>query len=193
MAGRTGAIAAWPYEAITPENLIMKQLTLLRHAKSSWKDPTLDDFDRPLNQRGKANAPLMGQRLHTDGWCPQLILCSPAERARRTAQMVAVELDYPEETIRFEDRIYGASAATLLEILQTLKAGWDDVMLVGHNPGLLDLANLLAPCDLENIVTCGAVGLDVPIEQWGELAPGLGSMRFYDFPKKGGINSARQS
>jgi len=162
----------------------MKHLTLLRHAKSSWQDPALDDIDRPLNGRGKRNARLMGQRLAILDETPKVIISSPAKRARRTAELVAEALHYPESAIRFEPCMYEADVGTLLELVSQLDNVWQDVMLVGHNPGLTELANLLAPCNLDNIVTCGLAKIAFENASWSELRFNSGHLLLYDYPKK---------
>ena len=120
----------------------MKTLYLLRHAKSSWDDPSLDDFDRPLSGRGRKAAPLVGRFMAEHGWQPDLALVSPAVRARETWQLLSAELPAPIET-RFEPAIYMAEPEALLSLLrQTDTPG--SVILVGHNPGLEQLAARLA-------------------------------------------------
>ncbi|MDT8421913.1 MAG: histidine phosphatase family protein [Desulfuromonadales bacterium] len=162
----------------------MKYLTLLRHAKSSWKDPGCDDFDRPLNKRGRQNAPLIGRRLAMIGEVPEVILSSPAERARRTTELVAAELPCEASAILYEPRIYEAGLETLVELVSQLDDDWQNVMLVGHNPGLTDLANAFAPCKLENIVTCGVVKLVFRVDSWRDIQFNSGRLLFYDYPKK---------
>ena len=119
-------------------------LQLLRHAKSSWKDPGLADRDRPLNARGRAAAGLVGARLRAAGAAPGLILCSPARRARETGELLAAELATPPE-IRRDERLYMADPGRILEVLRAL--GGDappTVMAIGHNPGMQALAARLA-------------------------------------------------
>jgi len=161
----------------------MKRLTLVRHAKSSWKDAELADFERPLTKRGKHDAPLMGKRLAARGLRPELIVSSPARRARKTAKLIAKELDLPEDRVVFEAEIYEAEPEVLLEIVHRLDDRCEQVLLVGHNPGFTELGNLLAGCDIENIPTCGVLGIDFAVGCWKEIGPGSGTMAFYDYPK----------
>jgi len=163
---------------------VMKFLTLLRHAKSSWKDRDLDDFNRPLNDRGNRNAPLMGRRLVMHGDIPEMIISSPAKRARRTAELVAAALHCHESAIIFDPCLYDADAGTLVELVNQLDDNWQNVMLVGHNPGLTELANLLAPCSLDNIVTCGVARLAFDTSKWRDIQYHSGRLLFYDYPKK---------
>lgn len=162
----------------------MKILTLVRHAKSSWKDPELADFDRPLNARGKRDAPLMGRRLAARGERPDLILCSPARRAVTTMKKIAFETKYPEKGIMLDSRIYEADASRLLEIVKGIDDGYDTVMICGHNPGLTDFCNIVANCRIENIPTCGLVSLSFLYDSWTEVAPHSGEVLYFDYPKK---------
>jgi phosphohistidine phosphatase len=162
----------------------MKYLSLLRHAKSSWKYLGLDDFDRPLNRRGKAAAPRVGARLAALDQRPDVIISSPAVRARSTAALVAAELHVKEQALILDAHIYEADCKTLLALIRGFKDDWQDVMLVGHNPGLTELANLLAPCQIDNIVTCGVVRLEFPVTSWQDIGDISGRLQFYDYPKK---------
>ena len=162
----------------------MKYLSLLRHAKSSWKDPGLDDFDRPLSNRGKANAPMMGKHMAARGIKPEAIISSPAVRARCTAEILAKELHFDHLVLLFDPRIYEADGEMLLDFVRNLKETWQDVVMVGHNPGFTELANLLAPCSIDNIVTCGVVRLEFPFDSWQEITAMSGRLQFYDHPIK---------
>ncbi|MDF1581468.1 MAG: histidine phosphatase family protein [Desulfuromonadales bacterium] len=160
----------------------MKYLTLLRHAKSSWKDPGCDDFDRSLNKRGRQDAPLIGGRLAMLGEVPEVIISSPARRARNTADLVAAALPCQPLAIRYEPRIYEAVLGTLIEIVNQLDDDWQNVMLVGHNPGLTDLVNAFAPCKIDNIVTCGLVKLAFRVDSWRDIQFNGGRLLFYEYP-----------
>jgi len=125
-----------------------KTLFLLRHAKSSWDSPAASDFDRPLASRGEKAARLMGGWMKTQGILPELIVCSPALRAQQTAMIVAEQLQLPQDTISYDERIYMADSDTLLDILTELPARLINIMLVGHNPGFDDLLMDLCGEDL---------------------------------------------
>src|SRR2546421_2803791 len=120
----------------------MKTLLLLRHAKSSWADPGQPDFERPLNERGRASAPVMGRFLARRMLKPDVVVCSPAERARETAALAleAAELSPP---MRYDTRIYEAGAARLVEVVREIAEPAASAMLVGHNPGMEELITLL--------------------------------------------------
>lgn len=160
----------------------MKQLILLRHAKSSWNDPALADFERPLNKRGRQNAPLIGRRLADRQCFPQRIISSPARRAGKTARLIAEELDYDKHCIDYEPHIYEADAMDLLDLVHSLDDALSEVMLVGHNPGLTDLANLLSVDVIVNLVTCGVVCMTFPVKSWQEINFHSGTVRFCDQP-----------
>jgi len=161
----------------------MKQLTIVRHAKSSWNLSELEDFYRPLNARGVKNAFAMGDELVDRGIFPDLILTSPAVRAINTAIIVAKKLDFPQQRIRSNDRIYEASTEQLLQILANLEESVGHAMLFGHNPSLTSLINRLQPEMLDNLPTCGVYGIDLPIATWAEVRQAKGKVAFTLFPK----------
>jgi len=162
----------------------MKRLTLVRHAKSSRKDQLLEDIDRPLNQRGKENAPLMGKRLaKKKELMPDRMLTSPARRAVKTARIIAGKIGFPKEKIEKVGAIYEASPDTLLEVLRGLGNECNHVMMFGHNPGFTDLNNVINTVKIDNIPTCGVVCIDFDIASWSELTEGQGTLVFFDYPK----------
>lgn len=162
----------------------MKTLTLLRHAKSSWKERNLPDHARPLNRRGEKDAPAMAARIRDAGIRPSLILSSPAVRAWNTAKIVAKEINYPIEFLQREQELYMADVGDFLALLGRQDEKFNSVMLVGHNPGLTDFANYLMPNLADNIPTSGVVSMTVETDGWA-LAPGTGvELLVFDYPKK---------
>ncbi len=161
----------------------MKRLTLIRHAKSDWTDPDCGDFDRPLNNRGKKAAPLMGRRLAEKDLVPQQLLSSPAKRARKTSLLLAREFSLVKQEITFDDRLYEASLLTLIELLRELP-DVAYVALVAHNPGLSELGGWLCPAAPEWLPTCAALTLDLPVVSWGQVSCGCATLFDYDYPKK---------
>ena len=161
----------------------MKRLVVIRHAKSSWKDPGARDFDRPLNKRGKADAPEMGRRLAQRSLVPDRLLSSPAKRAIRTAEIIAGAIGFPVERITRVDQLYGAGVADLVGILQGLDDAEETVCLVGHNPGLTDLVNFVGSVFLDNLPTCGLFCVDFEISSWKDMGRQSGKCVFMDFPK----------
>jgi phosphohistidine phosphatase len=145
----------------------MKTLLLLRHAKSSWKQPDLNDHDRPLNKRGKKEAPKVGQHLKDNDLLPDLILCSTARRARDTAQAVADESGYEGE-IEQLPALYLSDTDCYLDILQRLPDDLNRVLVVGHNPELDALLVLLTDVS-QHMTTAALARIDLPITSWAEL------------------------
>ena len=162
----------------------MKTLTLVRHAKSSWKDSNLSDRERPLNKRGEHDAPIMGQRIVAAGIRPSLILCSPAARAWATAKVLAREIGYPVEFLQRENTLYLASVENILDVLVEQDAEFNNVMIVGHNPGLTSFANYLVPGITNNLPTCGVVSVNFEQEEWNLHDRPAVDLVFHDFPKK---------
>jgi len=163
----------------------MKTIVLVRHAKSSWKNGSLDDFDRPLNKRGKMNAPFMGKKLQERRIMPDLILSSPAKRARKTAIAVAKAIGYPKKKIVFDEKIYHASAWYLFEMVRDLDDDYGTIMLFGHNPGFNDFADMLLKKNpVYNIVTSGAYCIKFNVDHWKNVREGQGESVFYDYPKR---------
>ncbi|OJJ20946.1 phosphohistidine phosphatase [marine bacterium AO1-C] len=162
----------------------MKTLILLRHAKSSWKDMSLADFDRPLNKRGKRDAPFMAQRFQEEGGNPDLILASPALRTKLTAEEFRQALG-PTWTgkLEYQSEIYEAHYHTLLELIKLQSDDVQTLLLVGHNPGLTSLTNFFSSAYIENVPTTGIVGFELNIDQWRHLSAELASLIFFDFPK----------
>ncbi len=162
----------------------MKTLSILRHAKSSWSDASLSDKERPLNKRGKRDAPMMGQRLKTSAIRPSLIVSSPAVRAWTTAKTVAEEISYPREFLQRDDRLYLAGVGQLLGVVSEQDAGFNSVMIVGHNPGLTDFANLLVPGITPNVPTCGLVAVEIDTDDWDLRGNPACRLLLYDYPKR---------
>ncbi|MCS7057243.1 MAG: histidine phosphatase family protein [Thermoflexales bacterium] len=161
----------------------MKKLILVRHAKSSWDDPTLPDHDRPLNDRGLRDAPKMGERLAQRGILPDLILSSSAVRALTTAQLIAEKIGYDRAAIVVDRRIYGAQVSALLYLIQELDDAYRQVMLFGHNPELTELAHHFSK-DIEDMPTCAIVELTFDVERWVEVIHSKPIEVRFDSPKK---------
>lgn len=159
-------------------------LYLVRHAKSSRKDPTLSDLARPLNKRGKDDAPRMGKRLKDKSAYPGLIITSPANRAHRTAALIASELDYPVADITVDEKIYGALPSELISLLRDLDNQYAQVMLVGHNPEMTDLVNHLAGYCTDNLPTCGIATLEFATDAWHDVESVAVKLLDLDFPKR---------
>ena len=151
----------------------MKTLFLVRHAKSSRDDPTLPDKERPLNDRGRRDAPKMGERLAKRDVKPDLILSSPAVRALATAQIVAKKLDYAIKDIVVDERLYGADPNDRLDVIRELGEKPKRVMLFGHNPEFAELAHRLSN-EITDMPTCAVGEFEFDIKSWsnvGKQAP----------------------
>ena len=164
----------------------MKILTIFRHAKSSWDFPDLTDHDRPLNKRGERDAPVMGDRLMSAGIRPSLIMGSSAVRAWKTAKIVAKQIHYPVEFLQREAGLYHAGVNKLIDIISAQDDGFNSIMIVGHNPGLTDLANELVPGLTSNIPTAGFVTVKIDTDGWDLRARRSADLVVFDYPKKKG-------
>ena len=162
----------------------MKKLFIVRHAKSSWDYPELSDIDRPLNKRGKKNAPEMGRRLAKKGVIPGKLIASPAKRAAATAKRIARELGYPEDSIEKNGDLYHGTVDDIKSVIKSVSDSVDILMIFGHNPDLTTLTNRLSGSDIYNIPTCGVAEIEFDISSWGELEYKSGSLVSFDYPKK---------
>ena len=162
----------------------MKRLILIRHAKSDWGDPSLIDIERPLNRRGKRDAPEMGRRMAGRNFLPDAVLSSPAKRAKKTAKKIAGELGFPEARVIIKEALYEAGVPEWLVFIRQLDPQWSCVLLIGHNPALTALVNWLGPCRLDNLPTCGVADFTYDTDTWkdvGKLKPATVEI---DYPKK---------
>ena len=144
-------------------------LIILRHAKSSWKDPALTDFQRPLNRRGERDAPFMGQRIHHHNLMIDEILCSPAMRTQLTLSLMSDQLNVGMDRVTMVDELYHASLQTLISLLNTQSAR--AVMLIGHNPGLKQLVELLSQGRIKRLPTCAYAAFRFSFQRWSDFKP----------------------
>jgi phosphohistidine phosphatase len=160
----------------------MKTLYLLRHAKSSWNDASLRDFDRPLNERGRQSAELIGKRLANEKLSAPLLLCSPALRARETAEIVlkSSELHAAE---RFDQRIYEASLQDLMQVVSGIPDDKQVAVLIGHNPGFEELLAFLTG-EARPMPTCALAKIKLDVASWGEVRTGEGNLEWLITPKE---------
>ena len=162
----------------------MKTLTLVRHAKSSWKDTSLADRERPLNKRGQRNAPEMGRRIAQAGIRPSLIASSPAVRAWTTAKIIAREIGYPREFLQKESGLYLGSVNDILDVIVAQDTGFNSLMLFGHNPGFTDFANYLVPGLTNNVPTAGVVSVNIDQDDWNLFERPEAELVLFDYPKR---------
>ena len=152
----------------------MKRLYVLRHAKSSWDNANLEDFDRPLNERGKMTAPLMGKLMRERGYIPEKIVASPAKRAAKTAKLARKGGNLAAE-IEFDRRIYEAGTRTLTKVISEIKNGAASAMIVGHNYGMEDLIHDLTG-EAAPMPTAALAVIDLKIDKWKDVGPGKGKL-----------------
>lgn len=160
----------------------MKTLFLVRHAKSSRDDPSLPDRDRPLDDRGRQDAPKVGKRLARRDVRPDLLLSSSALRALTTAHLIAEEVGYKRKDIVADDRLYASSADDLLAVVRALDNKLDRVMLFGHNPEFTDLAHRLSS-GIIDLPTCAVVELHFDIRTWSDVGIVEPAKVIVDYPK----------
>ncbi len=163
----------------------MKRVTVVRHAKSSWKNPDLADFDRPLNKRGQKAAPVMGGRI-AERYQDQSfeIISSPAARARTTAEIIATCCDIEPGAVRFAPQLYLADSGTIISLLQSLDDECHHVLLVGHNPGITEFVTAACGRMVDNMPTGAVAEIDFPAERWSEVRRHTGRLGWMDRPKR---------
>lgn len=162
----------------------MRTLFLVRHAKSSWDNPGLRDFDRPLNDRGLHDAPRMGKLLYQIGIRPDLLVSSPAKRALTTAQFFARAFDIPETDIVCNEQIYEAAPSQILRIISGLPDTAETVFLFGHNPTFTDVANHFSAGYVDNLPTCGVIQIVSTAARWAEVYEANARIKAHFFPKE---------
>jgi phosphohistidine phosphatase len=163
---------------------VSRFLTLVRHAKSDWGDPSLADFDRPLNGRGERDAAFMAQLLAGEGFRPDLIVSSPARRALATARRFAQACGVPEGAVAEAPSIYEAPPSRIAAVVRETPDAVKHLAVFGHNPGLESLANRLLDRDsIDRLVTCGVVELELPDGPWSALGEECAELVRYRYPK----------
>jgi phosphohistidine phosphatase len=163
----------------------MKTLLLVRHAKSDWNDPSLSDFDRPLNDRGKNDAPVMAHRLLDKDIKIDAFISSPAKRAKKTASVFAKEYKRDKDDIIFIDKLYGAGEDVFYDVIADVSDKYDSIAIFSHNPGITDFANLLTEARIDNIPTCGIFAIQISTKRWAEFRHAKKEFWFFDYPKAG--------
>lgn len=162
----------------------MRELHLIRHAKSSWDDPRLPDYGRPLNARGVRDASQMANLLAATFTSPPMLVSSPAKRAWQTAVAFARALGVPDRMICREPAIYEADAQKLLDVISGSNDDITQVLLFGHNPGISEVAHQLAQCPFGSLPTCGVASLALDISHWRDVRPECARLLTYRYPKQ---------
>lgn len=161
-----------------------KLLYLIRHAKSSWDDPSLRDHDRPLNKRGMRDAPLMAKILKKKGIKPDLIYSSTAVRALEFSKVIADTLDIKRKKLLPTKELYMADVKEMFGILRSVDDTADTVFMVGHNPYITEFANSLCNYNVDNIPTSGVFCVEFDAKKWKDIEIGKGKFVSFDYPKK---------
>lgn len=162
----------------------MKTLYIIRHAKSDWNDPSLSDFQRPLNKRGEKNAPFMGELLAREMIHPDLILSSPAVRAKTTAEEIAQKVGYERKKIIYKDDLYMGGIHEIEGILKKISDSTHTVFLIAHNPGLTDFAEYVSGYVIDNIPTCGIFCVRLKDNEWKSIGKDAAVYVSFEYPKK---------
>lgn len=161
----------------------MKTLILVRHAKSSWDKVGMDDIERPLNERGKEDAPVMARRLKDKNIDIDIFVSSPAKRAHRTCKYFAKEYDVDKKDILLMDKLYGASITAFLEVISKLDNKHKSAIIFSHNPGITEFANTLTTVRIDNMSTCSMFAVQANVDRWSEFSKSEKNFLFFDYPK----------
>lgn len=161
----------------------MKTLLLIRHAKSSWDNITLSDFDRPLNDRGKKEAPQMAERIKDKKMKIDLFISSPAKRAKKTAKIFMKIYGESKNNLLLIPSLYEASVLNFYDAIETIDDKYDNIALFSHNPGITEFASSLTDYKIDNIPTCGVFAVSIQVKKWSEFKNAGKQLLFFDFPK----------
>lgn len=161
----------------------MKTLIVVRHAKSSWAQPGLADFDRALNDRGKENAPKMAKILAEKKLDIDALVSSPAKRAYKTASIFRKQLDLKKTELIEAPALYEASVKTFYRVVENLKDDWKTVVIFSHNPGITDFINTFDCHPIYNMPTCGVYAIQIEIDSWKDFETAKKQFLFFDYPK----------
>lgn len=161
----------------------MKTLILIRHAKSSWDQIGLADFDRPLNERGKKDAGEMAKRLKEKGIGLDHLISSPAKRAKKTARYFAEEFGFKKDDIKLIDELYGATRPAFSKLVSEIDDKENSVALFSHNPGITEFASSLTNVRVDDMPTCAMFALQIETENWKDFLTATKKFLFFDYPK----------
>ncbi|MEO6406394.1 MAG: histidine phosphatase family protein [Ferruginibacter sp.] len=162
----------------------MKNLFIVRHAKSSWDDINLNDFERPLNERGKKDAPAMAEKMQDQKIKIDAFVSSPAKRARKTCEAFCKVYNVPKEKIIFEDDLYNAVAKNFYDVIEKIDDENKRVAIFSHNPGITDFVNsLISSVNIDNMPTCAVFAIKSDIETWLDFRTSEKHFLFFEYPK----------
>jgi phosphohistidine phosphatase len=156
---------------------------LVRHAKSSWDDPSLSDFDRPLNDRGENDAPMMAKKMKERKIKLDALITSPAKRAKQTCKYFAKELDIRKKKIVEVEELYEAGPNNFYNVIENLKNKWDRVAIFSHNPGVSSFANFLTDTHIDDMPTCAVFAIKADLKKWKDFREAKKEFWFFDYPK----------
>ena len=160
----------------------MKKLVIVRHSKSSWSDPYLSDFDRPLNKRGNRDGGLMAEFLSKRIKNVYKLLSSSSKRTRLTSEFFKNKINIKVEN--YTDKLYHASYDDIIDLLNQVKDDVRSLILIGHNPGLTHLVNFFTEVNLYNLPTTGIVVINFMIDKWKNIKDSKGNIEIIKFPKE---------
>lgn len=161
----------------------MKQLLLVRHAKSSWDDPSMADFDRPLNERGNVDGPQMAKRIAERKIKLDALITSPAKRAKQTCKHFAHELDIKKKKIIEVSELYEPGVENFYHAIEDLKNKWDAVAIFSHNPAITSFVNDLTETHVDDMPTCAIYAIKIDIDKWEDFREAKKEFWFFDYPK----------
>ena len=165
-------------------NIELRNICFVRHAKSSWDDARLRDFERPLNSRGKRDAPFMANKMIELHNVCDLVITSPAVRAQTTARIFADAANIAEDGFRMDERLYEASVAEVVAVVQEQDARFKSIFVFGHNPSMTVLANCFAGVDIDNVPTCGVIQAKTMVSSWSDWTPEVSAFVGFYYPKQ---------
>ncbi|MBL0686647.1 MAG: histidine phosphatase family protein [Sulfurospirillum sp.] len=168
----------------------MKKIYLMRHAKSSWSEEGISDFDRPLNKRGERDLSFMANRLKTFNVKPNLIVSSPAKRAQKTTKTVAATISYNIDNIIYNKSLYNSSYDAYRDLLNSLDNKFNSLFIVAHNPTLTQIAERLSGQILINMPTCSIACIEFDIKNFKQIKDKSGKLLFFDYPKKHDLSNS---
>lgn len=165
--------------------MLMKTLIIVRHAKSSWANPGQEDIERPLNERGKTDAPDMAGRLFKKKIQIDTFISSPAKRARRTAAFFIEAYDGKEKDLVIDERLYPGSVSMFYEVVGDIKKRHSAAAIFSHNPGITDFVNTLTEHKIDNMPTCSVFIVTADVEKWADFGEAKKQLLLFDYPKNG--------
>ena len=161
----------------------MKKLLIIRHAKSSWANSNESDFERPLNDRGRMNAPEMAERLVKRKVLPDVIISSAAKRTVETSLLMMKQLGLQQQQLIKKQELYLATPETILETILSLDDAWQTAAIIAHNPGVTDFVNSICEVKVDDMPTCAVYAVQIKTDSWKNFSTAAKEFLFFDYPK----------